>query len=44
MNKKEFNFDRNLSLEELSDYEITKDLKINLMEDPIDMEKVERVF
>lgn len=44
MNKKEFNFDRNLSLEELSDYEITKDLKINLMEDPIDMEKVEEFF
>ena len=44
MNKKKFNFDRNLSLEELSDYEITKDLKINLMEDPIDMEKVEEFF
>ena len=44
MNKKEFNFDRSLSLEELSDYEITKDLEINLMEDPIDMEKVEEFF
>lgn len=44
MNKKEFNFDRSLTLEELSDYEITKDLKINLMEDPIDMEKVEEFF
>ena len=44
MNKKELNFDRSLTLEELSDYEITKDLKINLMEDPIDMEKVEEFF
>ena len=34
MNEKEFDFYRNLSLRELSNYEINKDLEINLMEDP----------
>lgn len=44
MNKKEFNFDRNLSLEELSDYEITKDLKINFNGRPNRYGKSRRVF
>lgn len=44
MDKKKFNFDRNLTLEELSDYEITKDLEFNLMEDPFFYDEICNFF